>query len=112
MGSIATLERIFWFDDQARRRRYPNASKLAERFGLSAKTAQRCIDAMRDRFGAPLEYDPSERDYFGRDDSFELPRCQVSQEELLAILLARRLLSGTSEGFISRVIGRFSRNRL
>jgi predicted DNA-binding transcriptional regulator YafY len=66
MGSIATLERIFWFDDQARRRRYPNASKLAERFGLSAKTAQRCIDAMRDRFGAPLEYDPSERGYWSR----------------------------------------------
>lgn len=109
MGSIATLERIFWFDGQARRRRFPNASKLAARFELSAKTAQRCIDAMRDRFGAPLEYDPSERGYYYRDNSFELPHFQVSQQEILAILLARRLLSSTSEGFISRDIGRFSR---
>ena len=32
MGITATLERMFWFDDQARRSRYPNASKLAEHF--------------------------------------------------------------------------------
>ncbi|BBO67681.1 WYL domain-containing protein [Desulfosarcina alkanivorans] len=109
MPTIATLERMFWFDDQARRRRYPNATKLAERFELSPKTAQRCIEAMRDRFGAPLEYHPSERGYYYRDDSFELPHFQVGQEEILALLLARSLLSSTSGGFISRDIGRFSR---
>jgi predicted DNA-binding transcriptional regulator YafY len=112
MGTIATLERIFWFDEQVRRHRYPNATKLAERFELSAKTAQRCIDAMRDRFGAPLGYDPSHRGYFYRDDSFELPHFQVGQEEILALLLARKLLSATSGGFISRDIGRFSRKLL
>ncbi len=109
MGTIATLERMFWFDDRARRCRYPNAAKLAERFELSPKTAQRCIDAMRDRFGAPLEYQASKRGYYYRDNSFELPHMQVSQEEILAILLARKLLSSTSGGFISRDIGRFSR---
>ena len=109
MGITATLERIFWFDDQARRSRYPNASKLAERFELSSKTAQRCIDAMRDRFGAPLAYDPVKRGYAYHDAAFELPHFQVSSEEVLAILLARSLLSSTSGGFISRDIGRFSR---
>ena len=109
MGNVATLERIFWFDDQARRKRYPNATRLAERFELSPKTAQRCIDAMRDRFGAPLEYDASQKGYCYRDGSFSLPRFRVSQEEILAILLARKLLSSTSGGFISRDIGRFSR---
>jgi predicted DNA-binding transcriptional regulator YafY len=112
MGIIATLERIFWFDNQARHRRYPNASKLAERFELSARTAQRCIDALRDRFGAPLEYQPSAKGYYYRDGSFQLPRFQVSQEEILAILLARKLLASTSGGFISRDIGRFSRKLL
>ena len=109
MANVATLERIFWFDDQVRRKRYPNASKLAERFELSPKTAQRCIDAMRDRFGAPLEYQASQRGYDYRDGTFALPRFQVSQEEILAILLARKLLSSTSGGFISRDIERFSR---
>ena len=109
MGATAALERMFWFDDQAKRGRYPNASTLAARFELSPKTAQRCIDAMRDRFGAPLEYDPARRGYAYRDNTFELPHFQVSQEEILAILLARNLLSSTSGGFISRDIGRFSR---
>ncbi|BBO79953.1 WYL domain-containing protein [Desulfosarcina ovata subsp. sediminis] len=109
MGTIATLERIFWFDDQARRKRYPNARALAERFELSSKTAQRCIDAMRDRFGAPLEYHPSKRGYYYLDDSLELPHFQIGQEEILSLLLARRLLSSTSGGFISRDIERFSR---
>jgi hypothetical protein len=105
MGNVAALERMFWFDDQARRKRYPNATKLAERFELSPKTAQRCIDAMRDRFGAPLEYHASQKGYHYRDTSFALPHFQVSQEEVLAILLARKLLFSTSGGFISRYRG-------
>jgi predicted DNA-binding transcriptional regulator YafY len=109
MPTIATLERMFWFDDQARRLRYPNATKLAGRFELSPKTAQRCIEAMRDRFGAPLVYHASRRGYYYADESFALPHFQVGQEEILAILLARSLLSSTSGGFISRDIGRFSR---
>ena len=112
MGDIATLERIIWLHRQAKAGRYPNASKLAQRFELSPKTAQRCIEAMRDRFGAPLEYHASERGYYYRDGSFALPRFQVSQEEILAILLARKLLSSTSGSFISRAIGRFSRKLL
>lgn len=109
MGYIAILERMFWFDAQARRHRYPNASQLAEQFELSTKTAQRCIDAMRDRFGAPLEYYPLKRGYYYREKAFVLPYFQVSPEEILAILLARKLLSSTSGGFISRDIERFSR---
>ena len=109
MGATATLERMFWFDDQVRRGRYPNAAKLADRFELSPKTAQRCIDAMRDRFFAPLEYDAARRGYAYRDDAFELPHFQVTADEILAILLARKLLLSTSGGFISRDIECFSR---
>lgn len=106
------LERIFWFDDQVRRNRYPNAAKLAEKFELSCKTAQRCIEAMRDRFNAPLMYNPSQRGYFYDESSFEMPRFQVGQEEILSLLLAKKLLSGTSGGIISRHIDRFNRKLL
>jgi predicted DNA-binding transcriptional regulator YafY len=109
MGNVATLERMFWFDDQVRQKRYPNATRLAKRFELSPKTAQRCIDALRDRFGAPLEYDAAQRGYCYRDGAFNLPRFQIRQEEILALLLARKLLSSTSGGFISRDIDRFTR---
>lgn len=109
MGTIATLERIFWFDDQIRRNRHPNASNLAERFEISNRTSHRCIEAMRDRFGAPLEYDPAKRGYVYSDNSFQLPHFQIGQEELLSVLLARSLLSTTAQGAISRAIGRFGR---
>jgi len=38
------------------------------------------------------------------DNSFELPRFQVSPEEVLSILLAKRLLSRSADGMISRSI--------
>lgn len=93
MANVATLERMFWFDEQVRRKRYPNATRLSERFQLSPKTTQRCIDALRDRFGVPVENDAVRNRYYYRYSSFALPRFQISQEEFLAILLARRLLS-------------------
>jgi predicted DNA-binding transcriptional regulator YafY len=104
---VATLERMIWFDDQVRRNRHPNASTLAEKFELSIKTAQRCIDAMRDRLNAPLEYNHCKKGWVYTNDSFQLPHFQVNPEEILAILLARNLLSKTAGGIISHAIGRF-----
>ncbi len=49
MGDQLYLERFVWFDNEARKERYPNASKLAEQFELSVKSAQRTIDHFRDR---------------------------------------------------------------
>lgn len=112
MGTTATLERMFWFDDQVRRKRYPNATKLAERFEISTKTAQRCIEAMGNRFYAPLQYISTEKGYIYTDNSFNLPHFQISQEEILSILLARSLLSKTAGGAISRAMGRFIRKLL
>lgn len=107
MRKIATLERMIWFDGQVRRKQYPTASKLAIKFELSIKTAQRCIDALRDRLNAPLEYDNSKKGWVYTDASFQLPHFQVNPEEILAILLARNLLSKTAGGTISHAIGRF-----
>ena len=49
MGEQLYLERFFWFDNEARREQYPNATKLGEQFEISTKTAQRSIDHFRDR---------------------------------------------------------------
>ena len=35
MGDQLYLERFIWFDQQARRERFPNASTLAEQFEVS-----------------------------------------------------------------------------
>jgi predicted DNA-binding transcriptional regulator YafY len=49
MSGQFIYERFFWFDERVRARAYPNAAKLAERFEISTKTAQRAIEFMRDR---------------------------------------------------------------
>ena len=109
MGTYLVFERFAWFDRQVRGEKYPNAGSLAIRFELSRKSAQRCITHMRDRLCAPLEYSHAHRGYFYTDTAFELPHFQATQEEILAILVARHLLSYTAGGMISRAIGSFGK---
>ncbi|MEW6489322.1 MAG: WYL domain-containing transcriptional regulator [Thermodesulfobacteriota bacterium] len=99
------LERYYWFDHEVRRYRYPNARTLAERFELSNRTAYRAVEFLRDRLGAPLEYDPSRKGYRYADETFALPEIRASQEELLAVLLARRLVAGAGGGFVAEAVG-------
>ena len=63
MGEHLVLERYYWFDSQVRAKKYPNATSLAGFFEISPKTAQRSIDFMRDRLGAPLEYHSGKKGY-------------------------------------------------
>lgn len=109
MGNYPVFERIVWFDHQVRSGTFPNASRLAEHFELSNKTAQRNIDFMRDRLAAPLEYNATKRGYYYADQTFELPHFQATQEEVLSILIARSLLSNTAGGIISHSIHQFGK---
>lgn len=109
MVNYPVLERILWFDMEVRKGLYPNATTLARHFELSVKTGRRNIDFMRDRLAAPLEYDASRKGYYYTDQTFELSHFQATQEEILAILIARNLLSHAAGGMISRAINRFGR---
>jgi predicted DNA-binding transcriptional regulator YafY len=100
MGSKNIYERFIWFDDKVRRGRYPNATKLAEKFEISPKTAQRDIEFMRDRLHCPLEYNKNEKGYYYEDDSFSLPLTYLSSDELTTLLLARKILQDISGAFI------------
>lgn len=97
MPNNLLLERFWWFDNRVREGRYPNAARLAERFEISPKTAQRNIDLMRDRFRAPLEYDPVRRGYKYTDDSFSLPPLRMTEQELSALLISRQLLTSLAQ---------------
>lgn len=109
MGAQLAYERYIWFDGQIRQGQYPNATTLARKFEFSEKTAHRAIEFMRDMLDAPLEYHPTHKGFFYTDSAFSLPAFKVAQEELLAILVARNLLSGSAGGVISRAISRFGR---
>ena len=96
MGSKNIYERFLWFDQKARTGRYPNATKLAEQFEISVKTAQRDIEFMRDRINCPLVYHKGEKGYYYEDKTFSLPSFYISAEELAALLITRNLLQGIS----------------
>lgn len=109
MADHLKFERYYWFDRKVRDEHYPNAACLARHFEICDRTARRAITYMRDRLSAPLEYDPSRKGYYYTDTSFSLPSPQITQNELLAILLARNLLAGSAGGIISQAIQTFGR---
>jgi predicted DNA-binding transcriptional regulator YafY len=104
MGTKNIYERFVWFDNQVRARKYPNATSLSEQFEISAKTAQRDIDFMRDRLLCPLDYDSSQKGYYYDDETFSLPMVYLSSEELSALLIARKMLQDISSGSIGHEI--------
>ncbi len=109
MAVLPQLERFIWFDGRLKQKRFPNASHLAEQFEISHKTAQRNICFLRDRMRAPIDYDASHKGYYYTEEGFDLPRLPATQEEILAVLVARRLLSHSPGGFISEAFRGFSR---
>ena len=107
MSDIPTLERIFWFHDRVLKGEFPNATNLASQFEICTKTAQRVVTFMRDRMDAPLQYDFSKNGYAYSDNSYELPSRMVSEDEILALLMAKKLLSSSAGGFIGDAIEKF-----
>ena len=104
MGVKNIYERFVWFDNQARVKKYPNASGLADQFEVSTKTAQRDIDFMRDRLLCPLHYDSSQKGYYYDDETFSLPMVYLSSGELASLLIARKMLQDISGGYIGEEI--------
>jgi predicted DNA-binding transcriptional regulator YafY len=100
MSSKNIYERFLWFDQQVNAKKYPNATKLAGKFEVSSKTAQRDIEFMRDRLNCPLVYDQTEKGYYYEDDTFSLPSFYISSEELSALLITRNMLQGISASYI------------
>jgi len=108
MGDQLYLERLVWFDHEARKERYPNAFKLGDHFEISLEIAQRSIDLFRNRLLAPLEYEKSHKGYYYADPTFQLPVIRISEEELLAVLIFRKLITEASAGSLADELGSVS----
>ncbi len=108
MGSRNSLERVIWFDQQVRAKRYPNATKLAKHFGVTPRTAAREIENMRDRLDCPLQYDSSRKGYYYTEDTCPLPSIYLTTEELTALIMARNFLADISGGAIGSEIENIS----
>jgi predicted DNA-binding transcriptional regulator YafY len=90
--SKTQAERLLDLDRRLRNEEYPNCTSFAEQWEISTKTAQRDIDFLRDRMGAPIDYDALRRGYFYTEPTFMLPAVQMNEGELAALLMGTRAL--------------------
>ena len=77
---MSALNRIQWLHKYIVEMRYPNASRLSERFGISHRQAQRDVDSLRNDFGAPLAYSAEHRGFYYTTE-FSLPSYTVAANE-------------------------------
>lgn len=76
---------------QIRAGRFPNATTIAEHFEISSKTAQRTIEFMRSQLRMPMEYSAEDRGWYYTEPHFALPAIELTEGDLVAILLAEKL---------------------
>jgi predicted DNA-binding transcriptional regulator YafY len=72
--------RIQWFHKKILDSSYPNAMRLAERFGISHRQAQRDVDFLAHKLNAPLLYDAEHRGY-RYSEAFSLPLVITSDND-------------------------------
>lgn len=69
-----------------------NASQLAKKLEVSRSTVMRDIDFLRDRYGAPLEFDKSRNGYYYTDTTFFVKSLMLSEGDLFAVSAVLPLL--------------------
>ena len=77
---MSANDRIQWFHKMVSENCYPNAHDISEKFGISARQAQRDLEHMRSSLGAPLVYSPAHRGYYYKAH-FCLPSIVITEDE-------------------------------
>jgi predicted DNA-binding transcriptional regulator YafY len=90
--SKTQAERLLELDRRLRNKEYPNCTSFAVEWEVSTKTVQRDIEFLKDRMGAPLEYDALQRGFYYTEPTFMLPAVQMNEGELAALLMSSRVL--------------------
>ena len=104
---MSKTERVYKIEMLIRQRGHVSFQALREALEVSPATLKRDLDYLRDRLGAPIEYDRDLNGYrFGdgyRGEKHELPGLWFDERELYSLLMAHQLLTELdSEGVISR----------
>src|SRR5689334_5994586 len=86
------LERMLRMHAELRRGGHTNATTLAQKLEVSVRTIMRDIDFMRDRLQLPIEFDSRRNTYVYTRPVINFPTVQVTEGELLALLVARKAL--------------------
>ena len=76
--------RIQWLHKKLLSGSYPNSHRIAERFGISPRQAQRDLDFLRKNLHAPIAYDSQKRGFY-YTEKFTLPLLLSSDNDELYI---------------------------
>ncbi|MDR0314095.1 MAG: WYL domain-containing protein [Treponema sp.] len=87
------LPRIYFIDREIAAGKYPNTGKLAKALETGTATISRDIEFLKDRLLAPIEYDFKHKGYYYSDKKFRLPAAFSSAEDIMALGMAKTLLS-------------------
>lgn len=87
------LERLIGIHKKIKSECYPNTKQLAQEFndGKGVATISRDIEFLRDRFGAPIQYDFQRRGFYYTED-YDMPLNSITPEKLIPLFLAKQLL--------------------
>jgi len=86
------LERMLRIHGELRRGELVNATRLGAELEVSRKTITRDIAFMRDRLDLPIEFDVRANTYRYTEPVENFPTVQVTEGEVMALLVARRAL--------------------
>src|SRR5512135_915193 len=109
-------ERFYRIQQLLKARRHVRTQEFLDDLEVSRATFKRDLEYLRDRFRAPILYDPALEAY-RLDDKIEdrelwqLPGLWFSADELRALLTMDRLLGELAPGVLSELVGPF-RKRL
>lgn len=92
VASRPPLARMMAIDRAIREGGLPNATTLARELEVDPRTVRRDLTYLRDRLHAPVRFDPVRNGYVYTEPSYRLPFLQLTEGELVAVLLAERLL--------------------
>lgn len=104
---MSKTDRVYKIEMLIRSRGHLSFKALLDELEVSPATLKRDLEFLRDRLGAPIEYDRDLNAYrFGADyrgQKHELPGLWFNERELYSLLMAHQLLSELdTEGVISR----------
>jgi predicted DNA-binding transcriptional regulator YafY len=89
----SVLARIYFIDRQIASGRYPNVNYLAREYEVGTATIYRDIEYMRDMLHAPIAYSAKHRGWYYEEKSFRLPARFTSASDMLALGMAKSLLT-------------------
>jgi proteasome accessory factor B len=93
------LERMLRIHQALQAGKYPTGTSLATELEVSTKTIHRDLEFMRDRLMLPLEWNHARFGYHYTEEVSGFPTMQISEGELLALVIAEKALQqyrGTS----------------